>query len=111
MRKLPALDEGTQPSRHALISGGVGAKRAHESAENHVTGAARYVDDRPRLSNQLHAAIGKSSIAKGRIKSIDLSKVVSAAGVIEVVTAKDVPGNLDIGPVFPGDPVLAILRF
>lgn len=86
--------------------GGVGKASKHESAVQHVTGEAVYVDDRLDHVNQLYAAIGKSQIAHGRILSMDLSAVRSAPGVVSVITADDVPGHLDIGPVFPGDPVL-----
>ena len=88
--------------------GGVGRSKKHESADKHVSGEALYIDDRPSLQGQLHAAAGQSTIAHGRIKSIDLSAVKSAEGVVAVITVEDVPGHTDIGPVFPGDPVLAI---
>ena len=88
--------------------GGVGRSKKHESADKHVSGEALYIDDRPSLQGQLHAAAGQSTIAHGRIKSIDLSAVKAAEGVVAVITVEDVPGHTDIGPVFPGDPVLAI---
>ena len=88
--------------------GGVGRSKKHESADKHVSGEALYIDDRPNLQGQLHAAVGQSSIAHGLIKSIDLSAVRAAEGVFSVITVDDVPGHTDIGPVFPGDPVLAI---
>lgn len=88
--------------------GGVGRSKKHESSEKHVTGEALYIDDRPEPRGQLHAAVGQSTVAHAHIKSIDLSAVISAEGVIGVITVDDVPGHTDIGPVFPGDPVLAI---
>ncbi|MPY24076.1 xanthine dehydrogenase molybdopterin binding subunit [Shewanella sp. YLB-07] len=88
--------------------GGVGRSKKHESAEKHVSGEAIYIDDRPELRGQLHAAIGQSSVAHANIKSMDLSAVSAAEGVIAVITVDNVPGHTDIGPVFPGDPVLAI---
>ena len=86
---------------------GVGASKKHESAVQHVSGTAVYIDDRYELQGQLHAAIGKSAIAHGKIIHIDLSKVKAAQGVVAVITVNDVPGQIDIGPVFKGDPVLA----
>jgi xanthine dehydrogenase large subunit len=88
--------------------GGVGRSKKHESAEKHVAGEAIYVDDRPSLRGELHAAVGQSTHAHANILSIDLSAVKKAEGVITVITVDDVPGHTDIGPVFPGDPVLAI---
>ena len=88
--------------------GGVGRSKKHESADKHVAGEAIYVDDRPALRGELHAAVGQSTQAHANILSMDLSAVKAAPGVITVITIEDVPGHTDIGPVFPGDPVLAI---
>lgn len=80
---------------------------AHESAIQHVTGTASYIDDLPEPSNTKHAAIGISQHAKGKIRSLDLEAVKQAPGVIDVITIDDIPGEKDIGPVFKGDPILA----
>jgi xanthine dehydrogenase large subunit len=88
--------------------GGVGRSKKHESADKHVAGDAIYVDDRPALRGELHAAVGQSAHAHATILSMDLSAVKAAEGVVAVITVEDVPGHTDIGPVFPGDPVLAI---
>ena len=45
--------------------GGVGRSKKHESADKHVSGEALYIDDRPSLRGQLHAAAGQSTIAHG----------------------------------------------
>ncbi len=79
---------------------------AHDSAHGHVTGKAIYVDDIKPAAGQLYVAIGGANIAAGRIESMDLSAVRNAAGVVDVLTLKDLPGLVDIGPVFPGDPLL-----
>ncbi len=88
--------------------GGVGRSKKHESADKQVAGEAIYVDDRPGLRGELHAAVGQSTHAHAKILAIDLSAVKAAEGVIAVITVADVPGHTDIGPVFPGDPILAI---
>ncbi|MBA56459.1 MAG: xanthine dehydrogenase molybdopterin binding subunit [Pseudomonadales bacterium] len=79
----------------------------HESAVKHVTGEAVYVDDIPEPRQLLHAAVGHSPVARGKLLSMDLSAVLSAPGVAAVLTLNDIPGHTDIGPVFPGDPILA----
>ena len=84
----------------------VGRAMSHDSASKHVTGEAIYVADRPALVNQYFACIGGSTIAHGRIISIDLDQVRKSEGVVDVIVASDIPGNIDIGPVFPGDPLL-----
>jgi xanthine dehydrogenase large subunit len=106
MRKLIKLPSTVS----STITGKVGASQQHESSEKHVSGQAIYIDDRPLMANQLHGAIGQSTIAHGLIKSMDLSKVKSAPGVVAVLVAADVPGQLDIAPVFDGDPVLVSHR-
>ncbi|KGJ97993.1 xanthine dehydrogenase molybdopterin binding subunit [Thalassotalea sp. ND16A] len=88
--------------------GGVGRSKKHDSADKQVAGSAIYVDDRPALRGELHAAAGQSAYAHANILSMDLSAVKAAEGVVAVITVEDVPGHTDIGPVFPGDPVLAI---
>jgi len=82
-------------------------KKEHESASKHVSGKAKYADDIPEPKNLLHAAIGYSQIAKGKIKSINLKEVAKSEGVIDVITYKDIPGINDVGPVFKGDPIFA----
>jgi len=112
MRNLIKVVEAEQPSKlsvkESIGLGGVGKGKKHESADKHVSGDALYIDDKPRLQGQLHAAVGQSTCAHGNITSLDLSAVKSAEGVVAVITIDDVPGHKDIGPVFPGDPVLAI---
>jgi xanthine dehydrogenase large subunit len=80
---------------------------AHESAALHVSGQARYADDIPLPANTLHAALGQSRVAHGRIISIDLSAVRAAAGVVAVLTAADIPGENNYGPVLKDDPIFA----
>ncbi len=84
----------------------LGKSVAHDSAKAHVTGAAEYVDDMPVTHGQLHVAIGGSEIAHGSIEHINLDDVWQSAGVVDVMIASDLPALKDIGPVFPGDPLL-----
>ena len=79
----------------------------HESATGHVTGTAHYVDDLPVPANTVHVATGSVSVPAGVLRSMNLSAVRSAPGVVDVITAQDIPGDPDIGPVFPGDVLLA----
>ncbi len=79
----------------------------HESAELHVSGEAVYTDDIPELTGTLHCALGLSQCAHARIINIDLTAVRAAAGVVDVLTAKDIPGTNDCGPIIADDPILA----
>ena len=85
----------------------IGISVTHESAMLHVTGKARYVDDTLLPEGTCFAAIGQATITRGKLLSMDLSAVLDAPGVVAVLTSEDIPGIKDIGPVFPGDPLLA----
>ncbi|MGS4886354.1 xanthine dehydrogenase molybdopterin binding subunit [Roseibium sp. MB-4] len=105
------------------VSGTVHTNRHHESAEKHVTGRAEYCDDIGEPQGTLHAYLGVSSVAHGLLKSMDLSAVLAAPGVVGVLTADDIPGVNDISPtglkdepVFPtektefhGQPLFAVV--
>jgi xanthine dehydrogenase large subunit len=109
MRNLINVSSSSESKAQSNIGlGGVGRSKKHESADKQVAGEAIYVDDRPSLRGELHAAVGQSTQAHANILSMDLSAVKAAEGVVKVITVEDVPGHTDIGPVFPGDPVLAI---
>jgi carbon-monoxide dehydrogenase large subunit len=80
-----------------------------------LRGRGQYVDDLAR-GNMLHAAILRSSVAHGRIRSIDVSAARALAGVHSVITAKDIGNRVprvpmrlqplpDFGPF--GQPVIA----
>ncbi|MEM7220742.1 MAG: xanthine dehydrogenase molybdopterin binding subunit [Pseudomonadota bacterium] len=81
--------------------------RPHESAVGHVTGTANYVDDLPQPADTLHVATGYADAARATIAALRLDAVRAAPGVVDVVVAADIPGKLDVGPVYPGDPLLA----
>ncbi|MCQ4296960.1 xanthine dehydrogenase molybdopterin binding subunit [Pseudomonas stutzeri] len=86
---------------------GVGRGVKHDSAPKHVTGEAVYVDDRLEFPNQLHVYARMSDRAHARIVRIDTAPCYEVPGVAIAITAQDVPGQLDIGAVMPGDPLLA----
>ncbi|HKR40175.1 MAG TPA: xanthine dehydrogenase molybdopterin binding subunit [Paraburkholderia sp.] len=85
----------------------LGAPLPHESADAHVSGEARYTDDIPELHGTVHAALGLARHAHARIVALDLERVRSSPGVLAVLTAADIPGENDCGPVVHDDPVLA----
>jgi xanthine dehydrogenase large subunit len=85
----------------------VGIARPHESAHLHVAGSAPYIDDLPELAGTLHAALGLSPVAHGRIVAFDIARIRAIPGVVAVLTASDIPGPNDCGPVVHDDPILA----
>lgn len=91
----------------AGMTSGVGRSVKHESADKHVSGEAVYVDDRLEFPNQLHVYARQSDRARARIVRIDTRPCYEFPGVAIAITKDDVPGQLDIGPVVAGDPLLA----
>ena len=81
--------------------------RPHESACLHVSGEALYVDDGPEPQGLLHGAVGFSAQAHGRIKRLDLAPALAAPGVAAAITAEDVPGVNNHGPILQDDPIFA----
>jgi xanthine dehydrogenase large subunit len=79
----------------------------HDSGPLHVTGTAPYVDDLPTPANALHACFGLSPVGHAAIEALDLSAVWAAPGVVDVVTAADIPGENNAGPVVHDEPLLA----
>lgn len=93
----------------AMLEAGarVGVGVPHESAHLHVTGRAAYTDDVPERAGTLHAALGLSPVAAGRLVAIDRERLLALPGVVAVFTASDIPGVNDCGPVIHDDPILA----
>ncbi len=102
-------DSSLPPTTRRRIDGGVHQAVAHDSAVKHVTGEARYVDDLSAPADLLHLYAGTSAKAHARILTLDLTAVRAAPGVVEVLTAADIPGRNDVSPVGAGDdPVFAV---
>ena len=97
------LSTGIMPPTGAIV----GESARHESAHLHVSGRAIYADDFALPANTLHAVFGISRIAHGRVKSLDLSGVLAAAGVVAVALAADVPGENNYGGIVHDDPIFA----
>jgi xanthine dehydrogenase molybdopterin binding subunit/xanthine dehydrogenase small subunit len=69
----------------------------HESAIGHVTGTALYVDDQASKRSMLEVWPVQSTQAHARLLRLDVSAAEKMPGVVCVLTAKDVPGDNDIG--------------
>jgi carbon-monoxide dehydrogenase large subunit len=69
-----------------------------------LRGRGEYVDDVTR-SGLLHAAILRSSVAHGRLRSIDAKAALALPGVHAVITAKDLLASKDIGNRVPRVPM------
>ena len=99
------IDTGVEAKAHAQ-GARVGISRPHESAALHVAGEASYVDDIPELTGTLHCALGLSPVAAGRLTGVQLDAIRAMPGVVDVLTAQDIPGSNDCGSIVHDDPIL-----
>lgn len=87
----------------------VGLPLQHESAAQHVTGAALYTDDLVlRTPHVLHAHPVQSPHAHALVTRLEVAPAYDVPGVVRVLTADDVPGINDAGikhdePLFPSE--------
>jgi xanthine dehydrogenase large subunit len=96
-------------AKHAPVAttGSVGRDHAHESAHLHVAGSATYIDDMAELAGTLHAALGLSPVAHGKLTGVKLATLRALPGVVDVIVAADIPGPNECGPIVHDDPILA----
>ncbi|AVP98021.1 xanthine dehydrogenase molybdopterin binding subunit [Ahniella affigens] len=78
----------------------------HESAVGHVTGTARYSDEIPETHGTLSAWPVQAPHAHARLLGIDISAAAKMPGVHAVLTATDIPGANQTGPIIPDEPLL-----
>lgn len=71
----------------------VGRPIMHRSAISQATGEAVYCDDLPRTDGELFLALVTSSRAHAKITGLDVSEALQLPGVVDVITAKDIPGK------------------
>ena len=79
----------------------------HDSSLRHSTGQAVYIDDMPEQENLLHGAPVLSKVACGKIKKINSDRLNDLPFFTKIITAKDIPGENEIGPIKNGEPILA----
>ncbi|MDH3492366.1 MAG: xanthine dehydrogenase, partial [Acidobacteriota bacterium] len=76
-------------------------------SNSHVRGESVYLDDIPLLGGTLYACVFDSTVAHGRIESIDIETAAGSAGVERVILAEDIIGENQIGGIIPDEPLLA----
>jgi len=70
-----------------------------------VTGRAKYTDDY-MMPNMLHALPLHANISSAEILGIDIKEATKMPGVVRIITADDVPGNIKYGQIIRDYPVL-----
>jgi CO/xanthine dehydrogenase Mo-binding subunit len=98
-----------KPAMIAKIGSQIGRSVSRVEGRDKVTGRAEYVHTM-RMPGMLVAKLFRSTVAHGRIKSIDTSAAKKVPGVFHVVTIDDVKKlipNPYYGPAFHDQPILA----
>lgn len=94
------MNKKTTPTRADSFSG-------HLDAANHVRGQSIYVDDLPEYAGTLYGRAFPSPVAHGRIRRLSLGAAEQLEGVVRIFTARDVPGENQVGNIVPDEPLLA----
>ena len=80
----------------------------HVDARYHVRGESQYIDDVPPPEGLLFACPVVSTVGHGRIVGFDAGDAVKIPGVQAVLTAEDIPGENQVGPIIPDEALLAV---
>ncbi|HHO55838.1 MAG TPA: xanthine dehydrogenase molybdopterin binding subunit, partial [Trueperaceae bacterium] len=84
----------------------VGKSIKHESAIQHVTGAAKYVDDQLKIEGLVSCWPVMSEYARAQLISINSKAALAIDGVLTVITAKDIKGKNDTGAIINDEVLL-----
>ncbi len=76
-------------------------------SKGHVTGKSLYLDDIPVRQGTLHAVVFFSPVAHAKITGLDLTAAKNYPGVIDIMTAHDIPGENQIGGIIPDELLFA----
>ena len=99
---IDMLASGQIPSLE--LPSGIGQSGVKYEGKELALGDRGYVDDM-RLEGMLHAALHLTDHARADVLRIDTSAAKAMAGVLDVFTAADVPGELKIGILYQDWPV------
>ena len=104
----PATPDPSTPERlSSPIISAAGQSRFHESARAQVAGAATFVDDIAELRGTLYAAPVLSSVAHGKLLSVDVTAALAMPGVRDVILARDIPGDAMLASFAQDEPIFA----
>lgn len=73
----------------------------------HLKGLSQFVDDLPEPQNLLFALPFPSPVAHGRIRELDTSDALALDGIYAVLTARDIPGENQVGNIIQDEVMLA----
>lgn len=85
-------DESIEDSLEQGNEYGVGTRAFRIDVREKVLGYGQYVDD-VLMDGMVHASAVRSKYPRARVLKIDVSKALALPGVLDVLTAEDVPNN------------------
>jgi xanthine dehydrogenase molybdenum-binding subunit len=85
--------------------GGIGSDGPKYEARELALGDRGYIDDL-RVPGMLHAALHLTAHARAVVAAVDTADAAAAPGVVAVLTAADVPGELRVGLIHKDWPVM-----
>ncbi|MDE1157527.1 MAG: xanthine dehydrogenase family protein molybdopterin-binding subunit [Neorhizobium sp.] len=95
---MTIMEPNREPRKHGSAGDGmVGGRMSRFEGELKIKGAATYALEYP-MENVAHAVLVQSTIAAGRVVSVDISKASAMPGVLLVLTPQD-----DLGLTMCGD--------
>lgn len=88
---------------HAEAS--VGKNIIHDAGITHVTGESIYIDDRPRLQNEVDVFVIGAPIAHAEVLKVDFSEALKQPGILAIYDYRDLHHNV-WGPIVEEQPLL-----
>ena len=102
---LDAMEALAQDNIPAILPlEGIGSSGLKYEAEDLATGRRPFIDDM-QPEGLLHGAFKLSDHARAEISAIDTSNAESVDGVLRIITADDVPGELRVGLIHKDWPI------
>ncbi|KAJ7880705.1 xanthine dehydrogenase/oxidase [Mycena olivaceomarginata] len=87
------LSSGRRDNSDPYAQEVVGVQEPHMSGLLQATGAAVYVDDMPKVGNEVYGALVLSTRAHAKIVSVDVATAVEMEGVVSWVSHVDLPNE------------------
>ena len=79
----------------------------NSDVEKHVRGDSLFLDDLPVPEGTIYASVFGSTLAHGKIKSLELHKALESEGVIDIITSDKIPGINQVGGIIKDESLLA----
>ncbi len=79
----------------------------NKDSYTHVRGESLFVDDINIREGTLHGVVFDASVAHAKIVNVDYSAAEALAGVVKILTYKDIPGQNQIGAIIQDEPLFA----